>query len=155
MHKKIRVSILVCSVLILVAFFGEDSKIKEAAKPKQTEASKAKSKYDQYHYRIDKVVKIYDGDTITVDIDLGFGIVLRNQMLRLYGVDTPELRGEEKVLGYKVRDEVRKMIAKGYVITIKTIKDKKGKYGRWIVVVFIDGKNLNKHLIKSGYGQEY
>ena len=46
-----------------------------------------------------KVVSVYDGDTITVDIDLGFGIVLKKQKLRLLGINTPEVRGAEKILG--------------------------------------------------------
>ena len=47
-----------------------------------------------YEYRA-TVISVYDGDTITVDIDLGFGIVLRKQKLRLYGLNTPEVRGAE------------------------------------------------------------
>ena len=65
-----------------------------------------------------KVVSVYDGDTITVDIDLGFGIVLKKQKLRLLGINTPEVRGEEKILGKKVRDLVREKIL-DKVVTIK------------------------------------
>ena len=48
-----------------------------------------------YEYRA-FVRKVYDGDTITVDIDLGFEVMLKNQKLRLYGINTPEVRGESR-----------------------------------------------------------
>jgi micrococcal nuclease len=70
------------------------------------------------------VVKVYDGDTITCDIDLGFGILLKKQKLRLYGINTPEVRGSSKEEGVKVRDIVRSRILNKW-ITIKTVKDKK------------------------------
>lgn len=49
---------------------------------------------------------VYDGDSCTVDIDLGFGIWMKGQKLRLMGIDTPELRGSEREEGLKVRDYV-------------------------------------------------
>ena len=66
-----------------------------------------------------KVIKVYDGDTITVDIDLGFGIMLRKQTLRLYGINTPEVRGESKEEGKRVRDLLRERILEKTII-IKT-----------------------------------
>jgi micrococcal nuclease len=96
------------------------------------------------------VVKVYDGDTITVDIDLGFGIVLRKQKIRLYGVNTPEVRGEEKELGKKVRDLLREKIL-GETIIVKTIKDKKGKYGRWLGTIFHKEENINDWLLNEGH----
>ena len=90
------------------------------------------------------VVKVYDGDTITVDIDLGFGIVLRKQKIRLYGVNTPEVRGEEKELGKKVRDLLREKIL-GETIIVKTIKDKKRESTPFLFLVV--NKNLYKNKI--------
>ena len=97
------------------------------------------------------VTEVYDGDTITVDIDLGFNIVLKDQKIRLLGVDTPELRGDEKEKGIAVRDELRKLILNKKII-LKTDKDKKGKYGRWLGTVYLDKVNINSLLIKQGYG---
>ena len=99
------------------------------------------------------VTDVYDGDTVTVTIDLGFNVLLSDQKIRLLGVDTPELRGEEREEGLKVRDQVRKMILNKKVI-IRTHKDKKGKYGRWLAEVFIEGKSINEWLKKEGYGEE-
>lgn len=105
-----------------------------------------------FHYNA-LVTKVYDGDTITADIDLGLGVWSRGQKIRLYGLDTPELRGEEREEGLKVRDYVRARLAGRTVEDIrnssspskadpakallKTYKDKTGKYGRWLAEVFV------------------
>ena len=59
-----------------------------------------------------KMVKVVDGDTVDVDIDLGFGVWLRKQRIRLYGIDTPESRTSddvEKVYGLAAKDFLSKM----------------------------------------------
>ena len=106
-----------------------------------------------YEYKA-TVTKVYDGDTITVDFDLGFGILIRKQKIRLLGVNTPEVRGTEKPQGIISRDALRQRIL-GKVVIIKTSKDKKGKYGRWLAEVFIGEENINQWLITEGYGKKY
>ena len=106
-----------------------------------------------YEYRA-TVTKVYDGDTVTVDIDVGFGITIRKQKLRLLGVAAPEVRGPEKEEGKKSRDVLRKLIL-GKKIIIKTKKDKKGKYGRWLAEIFLDDQNINKWLITEGHAKAY
>ena len=106
-----------------------------------------------YEYRA-TVVSVYDGDTVTVDIDLGFGIVLKKQKLRLYGLNTPEVRGAEKEEGKKVRDLVREKILDKQV-TIKTYKDKKGKYGRWLAEIIHEEENINEWLLTEGYAKPF
>ena len=83
-----------------------------------------------YEYRA-FVRKVYDGDTVTVDIDLGFDVVLKGQKIRLLKINAPEVRGKERPEGLKSRDALRKKIGNKW-IKIKTQKDKKGKYGRWL-----------------------
>jgi micrococcal nuclease len=103
------------------------------------------------------VVGVYDGDTITVDIDLGLDVWRKDIKLRLARIDAPEMRGTERIDGIKVRDYVRSLILNKDV-TIQTFKDKTGKYGRYIVEVFVDGMNginLNDHLIEKGMVEEY
>lgn len=107
-----------------------------------------------YTAYIREITDIYDGDTITVDIDLGLYSWLHNQKLRLYGIDTPELRGEEREFGLFVRDVVREIIEINEPIIIKTHKDKKGKYGRWLAEIFVDGININQLLVERGYAEE-
>ena len=106
-----------------------------------------------YEYKA-TVTKVYDGDTITVDFDLGFGILIRKQKIRLYGINTPEVRGPEKPEGIISRDALRERIL-GKVVTIKTFRDKKGKYGRWLGEVFMEEENINQWLLTEGYAKEY
>ena len=106
-----------------------------------------------YEYNA-KVTKVYDGDTITVDFDLGFGIILRKQKIRLLGINAPEVRGEQREDGLKTRDELRKRIL-GKKVVIKTSKDKKGKYGRWLGEVFSKDENINQWLLSEGLAAEY
>ena len=100
------------------------------------------------------VRKVYDGDTITVDFDLGFDILLKNQKIRLAGINAPEVRGEQRAEGLISRDALRSRIANKWII-IKTEKDKKGKYGRWIGTVILDDENINEWLINEGYAKVY
>lgn len=88
-----------------------------------------------YIYRA-QVVSVYDGDTITVNIDLGFGVWLYKQKIRLYGINTPEVRGEEREEGLVSRDALRAMLPTGKDIVLETKRDKKGKYGRWLAEVY-------------------
>lgn len=97
----------------------------------------------------------YDGDTITVDIDLGCRIWQRGVRLRLLGIDTPELRGDERDRGLEARDFVRKRLKPGDEIIIRTVRDRTGKYGRLLAAVFYRGKNLNQELINAGLANGY
>ena len=79
-----------------------------------------------------KLVKVVDGDTVDVDIDLGFGVWLQNQRIRLYGIDTPESRtsdAEEKKNGLAAKQRMQEWLDGGN-LKIVTHKDAKGKYGR-------------------------
>jgi len=112
---------------------------------------------DLYKYKA-VCTAVYDGDTITLDIDLGFNMIMRNQKIRLYGIDTPELRGDEREQGLKVRDWVREQILNKEVI-LESIKDKTGKYGRWIGKIWLLDKEgvpyleLNTLLVSEGYAE--
>ena len=85
-----------------------------------------------YEYRA-TLLKIVDGDTVDVDIDLGFGVVLSNQRIRLYGIDTPESRTrdlEEKKCGKLAAKYIQDHIQISSTFTLRTRLDGKGKYGR-------------------------
>lgn len=100
------------------------------------------------------VTKVYDGDTITVDIDLGLGVWIRNQTIRLAGIDAPEIRGEEREMGLIARDRLRSLVLDKKVI-IKTYKDRKGKYGRWIADVYCQSEYINGLLVDEGLAKVY
>jgi micrococcal nuclease len=113
-----------------------------------------------YEYRINKVVKVVDGDTIDVEIDLGFNISYA-QRVRLAGIDTPESRtkdAKEKVLGLEVKDKLKKSIDAAKDVVIKTeLPDSSEKYGRILGWVYLDGnsKSINEQLIEEGYAWGY
>ena len=101
---------------------------------------------------------VYDGDTITCDIDCGFGLKYTNTKIRLYGIDTPELRGDEYEEGIKIRDILREKISCKDIL-IRTIKDKTGKYGRYLGIIYFyengDYLNINDWLVENGYAKKY
>ena len=107
----------------------------------------------RYKYRA-KVTDVYDGDTITVDIDLGFDLTLNGQKIRLYGINTPEVKGEEREQGLVVRDWLRSQIL-GQSILLETIKDKRGKFGRMLGLIHYNGSIINQVMIDKGYAVEY
>ncbi len=94
-----------------------------------------------YHYR-GVVVSVYDGDTITVNVELGFHVTLKKEKFRLYRINTPEVRGPEKDKGIISRDWLRNRILDKEVMLV-TRKDIKGKYGRWIADIWIDNICIN------------
>ncbi len=105
------------------------------------------------------VVRIVDGDTIRLDIDLGFDIVLKNQSVRLYKVDTPECRTrdlKEKAAGLLAKEVVQNLIAVGERVFIRTKLDTKGKFGRLLgTIITTDNININEHLVNNNYAVEY
>jgi micrococcal nuclease len=113
-----------------------------------------------YEYRVKQVLRVVDGDTIDVDIDLGFDISFTSRV-RLAGIDTPESRTtdkKEKVLGLEVKQRLKDVLSKSSKIVIRTEKpDSTEKYGRVLGWLFIDGaeKSVNEALIADGYAWDY
>lgn len=117
-----------------------------------------------YEYRC-KVVKIVDGDTVDVDIDLGFGVWLKKERIRMFGIDTPESRTrdlDEKKYGLMAKDYITKLLDDEGGIVLKTRKDAEGKYGRilgelWRTTDFADTSindlMINNHHAVSYHGQ--
>jgi micrococcal nuclease len=101
------------------------------------------------------ITKVYDGDTVTCDLDIGFGIILKSARLRLKGIDTPELRGtrgDVKKRAYEARDYLRSLIL-GKEVLVET--HGKGKYGRWLATIYHRSADVNKHMILTGHAKEY
>ena len=109
----------------------------------------------EYNCKIDRVV---DGDTVDVDIDLGFDVWMLKQRIRLYGVDTPESRtrdAEEKVFGNLAKNFVQVRLPVGSNQVLRTKLDGKGKFGR-ILGEFVKGETtLNSLLIESNNAVKY
>jgi micrococcal nuclease len=110
-----------------------------------------------YEYQC-KIVRVVDGDTVDVDIDLGFGLWKKNQRIRMYGIDTPESRTrdlEEKKYGIMAKEIVKKYLPEGSVQVLVTKKDKAGKFGRILGEFKIKNASLNEWMIKNYYGVAY
>jgi micrococcal nuclease len=107
-----------------------------------------------YHYRA-VVIDVYDGDTVTVDLDLGFHVWKRGEKIRLAHIDAPELKGESQAEGKAAGDFLRDLVLNKNVI-IQTIKsssgsDKQEKYGRYLGIIWLDGVNVNDLLVNKGH----
>lgn len=113
-----------------------------------------------YEYRVKKITSVVDGDTIDVDIDLGFNISY-SQRVRLAGVDTPESRTTdkfEKTLGLESKEYLKTKLKDVKDIIIKTQKpDSSEKYGRILGWLYIDGAeiSINEQMIQDGYAWGY
>lgn len=110
-----------------------------------------------YTYRC-KLIKVVDGDTVDVDIDLGFGVWLRKQRIRLYGIDTPESRTSdpiEKIYGNAAKEFLIKWTNSGD-LSIKTHKDAKGKFGRILGEIWYgEEHNINEKLVEENHAVRY
>jgi micrococcal nuclease len=113
-----------------------------------------------YEYRVKKVTNVVDGDTIDVDLDLGFNISY-SQRVRLAGIDTPESRTSdkfEKSLGLESKEYLKYKLKDAKIVVIKTEKpDSSEKYGRILGWIYVDGNtiSLNDQMIEEGYAWGY
>ena len=107
------------------------------------------------------VVKVVDGDTVDVDIDLGFGICLKDERVRVMGIDTPESRTSdkvEKVFGLAAKDRLKELLESGAVLVTTEDKhgeDMKGKFGRILGDFELDGKRITDIMIEEGHCVAY
>ena len=116
-------------------------------------------KFSFYYYK-GIVTDVYDGDSITCDLDLGLNVWLKSQKIRLLGIDTPEIRGEEREMGLISKARVEELILNKEVV-ISTHKT--GKYGRWLGVIWLfhefEGEskwlNINELLLAEGHAEVY
>ena len=115
---------------------------------------------DPYIYRVKKVIKVVDGDTIDADIDLGFDISLTKRV-RLSGVDTPESRTtdlKEKKLGLESKEWLKHKLEFAKDVLIKTeLPDSTEKYGRILGNLYVNNEalSLNQKMIDEGYALAY
>jgi len=108
-----------------------------------------------YEYSCE-VKRVVDGDTVDVVIDLGLSIHYASRV-RLYGIDTPESRTrnkDEKVRGLMSKKYLINALSKGQVI-IKTHRDKKGKFGRVLGEMYVEGTNINLTMVDESLAVKY
>lgn len=103
------------------------------------------------------VTAVYDGDTCTADIDLGLGIWVRGEKLRLHRINTPELTGTDKPAGIRARDHLKSLV-EGKSVLLQTIKDRREKYGRYLAEIWLEQAvgaplNVNDALVAAGHAR--
>jgi|TARA_E500000318_G_scaffold105880_1_gene113279 micrococcal nuclease len=110
-----------------------------------------------YEYKCE-VTRVVDGDTIDVIADLGFSI-LHKCRVRLYGIDTPESRTrdlDEKARGKLAASFLQNSINNGKEIILKSeLKDSKGKYGRVLGTILVDGLDVNQDMVNRCLAVKY
>ena len=106
-----------------------------------------------------KVIRVIDGDTVDVDIDLGFGIWQKNERVRIMGIDTPESRTsdiQEKFFGQRAKAFLEKWVTAGDVTLRTKTYDAKGKFGRILGELWYAGKhNINQKMIDEHHAVAY
>ena len=110
-----------------------------------------------YEYKC-KVTRVVDGDTVDIDIDLGFGVWLHKERVRIYGIDTPESMTRDKIekrFGLLAKEFVKQFV-KGSSVILRTQKyDAKGKFGRILGDIIVDDKSLSETMIQEHHAVAY
>lgn len=109
-----------------------------------------------YTYKA-QVLRVIDGDTVDLLVEVGFNIKIKERF-RLYGIDTPETRTrdlEEKAAGLEAKEYLRNRLHNLINLNIKTRKDSKGKFGRYLCTLYDGNIDINKEMVKHGYAKPY
>mgnify|MGYP000138308975 CR=1 FL=1 len=113
-----------------------------------------------YEYKCN-IVKIVDGDTVDVDIDLGFGVWLKDERVRIMGIDTPESRTRdktEKKFGLASKAKLKSLLGKTGILKTQVNKngeDMKGKFGRILGDFVVGAKMATEILCEEGFAVPY
>ena len=115
-----------------------------------------------YEYKC-KILRVVDGDTVDIDIDLGFGMWMHKERVRMMGIDTPESRTSDKVekqFGLASKNRLKELLPVGSSQVLKTEIDKsgedaKGKFGRILGDFLIEEKRATEILIEEGHAVPY
>ena len=113
-----------------------------------------------YEYKVN-ITRVVDGDTVDVDIDLGFGMWIKDERVRMMGIDTPESRTRDKVekkFGLASKERLKSMLGKKGILKTQVNKkgeDMKGKFGRILGDFVVDDKMATEILVEEGYAVAY
>jgi micrococcal nuclease len=145
----------ICSKICSLIFAGKKKKIKTADNRSDQEMQK-----NYYLYKA-TVVRVVDGDTVDLEIDLGMNVFVKER-IRLARINTPETYGvkkdsEEYKAGMKAKERLEELVL-GKEIALETVKDKKGKYGRYLGELYTTDTNwicINSLMINEGLAKPY
>lgn len=108
-----------------------------------------------------KILDVVDGDTVDVDIDLGFGIILTDERIRIMNIDAPESRTSdpvEKIFGYAAKNRLEELLGKEAILITHDDKhgeDMKGKFGRILGDFKVDERTVTEILVEEGHAVPY
>lgn len=112
----------------------------------------------EYKYNV-KIKRVVDGDTVDVDIDLGFGVWLHKERVRIMGIDTPESRTRDKVeklFGLASKEKLKELLPLSSMqVLVVEEYDAKGKFGRILGDFEIEDKKVTDILIQEGHAVAY
>lgn len=149
MYEKLMSTLGKCliAIVVVVSASSQEDKPKELNQPvKEVNA-------DWYNATVDEVI---DGDTIDATFHLGLNTE-RKERLRVFGINAWETRGEEREKGLIAKREAKEILPEGKKIVVHTLGDDKGKYGRYLAIIYVDGEQFNSWVVEQGHGkyQEY
>lgn len=111
-----------------------------------------------YCYRVVEVIKVVDGDTCDVLLDVGFSTFIRKR-LRFLGIDTWEVRGVEREQGLVAKARLSELLDNSDAVYVQTEMDSEGKYGRVLAWLWVQNgatvTNVNEQLLLEGHGEVY
>ena len=112
-----------------------------------------------YEYRC-IIINVVDGDTVDVDIDLGFSTYLKNRRVRMFAIDAPETRTKdlaEKALGLAAKERLSQLMPVGSTFIVKTVLDKNDSFGRVLGTFYKDPKetSINEIMLAEGFAVLY
>ena len=111
-----------------------------------------------FHYSVGrvKVLRVLDGDTVELELDLGFGASYRDEF-RIQGIDAPEIRGKTREAGLAAKTALEEFLGDGSLASVETFKaPTKDKYGRWLADPFIADRGfVSEYMIDKGYAKAY
>ena len=111
-----------------------------------------------FEYRVTRIEKEVDGDTIWLDVDLGFRVSMELKF-RLADIDAWEIKGEERPLGLLSKaylfERVSPALENGEEVIVKTDRDKSGSYNRFLATIYINGVNINQEMVTEGHAVPY
>ena len=111
-----------------------------------------------YCYRVVEVLRVVDGDTADVMLDVGFSTYMRKR-LRFLGIDTWEVRGEEREAGLVAKERLQQLLDNADAVYVQTEMDAEGKYGRVLAWLWVENgatvTSVNEQLLLEGHGEVY
>jgi len=111
---------------------------------------------DRLYWYQARLVRVIDGDTIVVDLDLGCSIWLTEEHIRLSGINAPELHGKSVQSGYAAMERLKQLLpAPGSMVLLHTHKDKRGSFQRLLADVYIGNVNVNRRMVEEGYAVKF